>query len=226
MIGCCSRVTTACSSRSSFVTASFVVWSASVTDAILYVYAATRCLVGGGSCTSVVFVAAVASVAASVRCCLVCRVASSVRGLVGVGNNGLEWSAVDEVAIGLEELECCTKRAVVVPGLGVDSLISCCCASASVEVAWSAIDGLTSGSGSAKAGSCCVGCFGAHGVPCCWFSSCSSYLKSCCSLLIVLALMTPSVVPTNDSPLLSSTPSQIALCSAKSPLTSCFAGTL
>ena len=130
---------------------------------------------------------------------------------------------MDEVAIGLEELECCTKRAVVVPGLGVDSLMSCCCASASVEVAWSAIDGLYSGIGSANAGSCCVGCFGAHGVPCCWFSSCSSYLKSCCSLLIVLALMTPSVVPTNDSPLLSSTPSQIALCSAKSPLTEyCF----
>ena len=33
-------------------------------------------------------------------------------------------------------------RAVVVPVLGVDSLMSCCCVSASVEVAWSAIDGL------------------------------------------------------------------------------------
>ena len=90
MMGCCSRVTTACSSRSTFVPASLVVWSASVTDAILYVYAATRCLVEGGSCDSVVLVAAVASVAVSVRCCLACLLVSSGRGLVGVGNIGLE----------------------------------------------------------------------------------------------------------------------------------------
>ena len=85
-----------------------------MTDAILYVYAAIRCLVEDGSCASVVLVAAVASVAASVRCCLVCRVDSSGRDLVGVGSIGLERSAVDEVA-GLEELERCTHRAVVVP---------------------------------------------------------------------------------------------------------------
>ena len=78
-------------------------------------------------------VAAVASVAVSVRCCLVCLVDSSGRGLVGIGNIGLEWSEVDEVAIGREELVCCTSRAVVVPGLGVASLKSCCCASASVD---------------------------------------------------------------------------------------------
>ena len=103
MIGCCSRVMAACSSRSSFVTASFVVWSAKVTDAILYAYA-FRCRVVGGSCASVVLGAAVASVAVSVRCCLVCLVVSSGRSLVGVGSIGLEWSAVDDVAIGLEEL--------------------------------------------------------------------------------------------------------------------------
>ena len=44
--------------------------------------------------------------------------------------------------------------------IGVDSLMSCCCASASVE----AIDGLISGSGGANVGSRCVGCFGAHGA--------------------------------------------------------------
>ena len=120
-----------------------------------------------GCCCS--FSCCVCPLLLGVSCSFVCS-----RSGIGVGNNGLEWSSVGEVAIGLEELECCTKRAVVVPGLGVDSLMSCCCASASVEVAWSAIDGLTSGSGSAKAGSCCVGCFGAHGVPCCWFRTCGS----------------------------------------------------
>ena len=70
------------------------------------------------------FVAAVASIAVSVRCCLVCLVDSSGRGLIGVGI-GLEWSAVDEVTTGHEEPECCTNRAVVVPGLGVASLKSC-----------------------------------------------------------------------------------------------------
>ena len=99
-------------------------------------YAATRCLVDGGSCASVVLVAAVASVAVSVRCCLVCLVDSSGRDLIGIGNSGLEWFDVDEVAIGLEELVCCTSRAVVgtVPGFGVASLKSCCCASGSVDV--------------------------------------------------------------------------------------------
>ena len=97
-----------------------------MTDAILYEYAAIRCLVGGRSCTSVVLAPAVASVADLSAVALVCRVDSSGRGLAGVGSIGLERSAVDEVAIGLEELECCTNRAVVVPGLGVDSLKSCC----------------------------------------------------------------------------------------------------
>ena len=97
-------------------------------------YAALRCLVDGGSCASVVLVAAVASVAVSVRCCLVCLVDSSGRDLVGIGSTGPEWSEVDEVASGLEELVCGTSRAVVVPGLGVASLKSCCCASASVDL--------------------------------------------------------------------------------------------
>ena len=53
-----------------------------------------------------------------------CRLISSWS-YIGVGSIGLEWSAVDEVAIGLEEPECCTNRAVVVPGLGAASLKSC-----------------------------------------------------------------------------------------------------
>ena len=84
-------------------------------------YAAIRCLVDGGSCASVVLVAAVASVAVSVRC-LVCLIDSSGRDLVGIGSTGWEWSEVDEVASGR------------VSGLGVASLKSCCCASASVDV--------------------------------------------------------------------------------------------
>ena len=62
-----------------------------MTDAILYVLV-FRCRVGAGSRTSVV-VAAVCSVAMPVRCCLLCLVVSSGRGLVGVGSIGLQFSA-------------------------------------------------------------------------------------------------------------------------------------
>ena len=54
----------------------------------------------------------------------------------------LVWSDLQWTKLPLDSKKCCTNRAVVVPGLGVDSLMSCCCASASVEVAWSAIDGV------------------------------------------------------------------------------------